>query len=567
MLNFPRLSRTFLIALAAATAATAVAASTASAETRLSVWLNEQTGTLAITGTETNDVANVFKQPSANTPGGYVLTTIVKNSAPPEPSGNCLIGGTYGSWLVTCPALNVNKISFDGKLGGDGFINNTGLPSEAHGGPGLDEFHGGTGPDVFYGEDDNDILDGKIGDDTLDGASGVDQITGGPGADTLAAGFGDDVLRGDGGNDTLQVGTPANGADVVDGGADSDTLSYAGYPGSVYVYQDGAANDGTLGEGDNVTSIENLTGSVSGDDLEGTPGDDVIHGGDGFDKIDAKFGDDVVYGGDGPDNLIGGPGAPTECGNLGCTKFDTDKFFGGSGSDTIDYSSRGENLTIALNGSTASGGSMEKDSLTSIEEANGGSGNDTIYGNDAPNSLTGGAGTDGIAGFKGNDYLSGGAGNDFLDGGADNDYVEGGADNDTLIGLGGNDTLWGGSGRDLVSYNGAGVGVVARIGTGTSGPTGETDSIKGDVEDLQGTIHADTLYGNGAANHLTGLDGPDTLVGNGGADTLEGNAGADTLNTNGDAVQDHSDCGANADIANADKIDSVNVNCETVNKT
>jgi Ca2+-binding RTX toxin-like protein len=279
-----------------------------------------------------------------------------------------------------------------------------------------------------------------------------------------------------------------------------------------------------------------------------------------------SFGDDVVYGGDGPDNLIGGPGAPTDCGNLGCTKFDTDEFFGGQGSDTIDYSSRDENLTIALDGSNRSGGYMEKDTLTSIENANGGSGNDTIYGNDAPNSLTGRSGTDGIVGLKGNDYLSGGAGNDFLDGRDDNDYVEGGENNDTLIGLGGNDTLWGGSGRDLVSYNGAGVGVVAHIGTGTSGPTGETDTIKGDVEDLRGTIHADTLYGNGAANQLTGLDGADTLVGNGGADTLEGNAGADTLNTNGDAVQDHSDCGANTDIANADKIDSVNVNCETVNK-
>jgi Ca2+-binding RTX toxin-like protein len=400
MLNFPRLSRTFLTALAAVTAATAVAASTASAQTSVSIGIDAQTGVLSIAGTEGNDVAIVFKQPSANTPGGYVLTTVVKNSAPPETSGNCLIGGTFGSWLVTCPALNVNKITFDGKLAGDGFINNTGLPSEAHGGPGLDELRGGTGADVFYGEDDNDILAGNIGDDTLDGGNGVNQITGGPGAATLQGGDLADSLRGEGGNDTLIAD---NGADVLDGGADSDTLSYASYNQSVYVYQDGAANDGALYEGDNVTSIENLTGSAYTDDLEGTAGDDVIHGGNGFDKIDAKFGDDVVYGGDGPDNLIGGPGAPTECGNLGCTKFDTDKFFGGSGSDTIDYSSRDENLTIALDGSSKSGGPMEKDTLTSIENANGGSGNDTIYGNDAPNSLTGLSGTDGIVGFKGND--------------------------------------------------------------------------------------------------------------------------------------------------------------------
>jgi Ca2+-binding RTX toxin-like protein len=564
MLNPTRLSRPFLTTLAAATAVMAVAASTASAETKLSIGINEQTGVLSISGTEVNDYAAVFKQPSATTPGGYVLTIAVRNSPPPDGPDNCTWGGTFGKWLVTCPALNVNKITFDGKLGGDSFINNTGLPSEAHGGPGVEVFTGGTGADVFYGDDDNDILAGNVADDTLLGAGGVDQISGGPGADTLDGDFGDDVLSGEGGNDTLR---PGPGADVLDGGADSDTLSWAGYPLSVYVYQDGGANDGALNEHDNVTSIENLTGSASTDDLEGTPGDDVIHGGGSFDKIDAKFGDDEVYGEDGSDNLIGGPGMPSDCNSNPCTKFDTDKFFGGQGSDTIDYSSRGENLTIALDGSTKSGGYMEKDSLTSIENANGGSGNDTIYGNAAPNSLTGGSGGDGIGGSKGNDYLSGGPGNDFLDGAADNDYVAGGEDNDMLIGLGGNDTLWGGSGRDLVSYWGALVGVVATIGTGTSGPTGETDTIKGDVEDLQGSIHADKLNGNGAGNHLTGLDGADTLVGNGGADTLAGDAGADTLNTNGDAVQDHSDCGANADVANADKLDSINVNCETVNKT
>jgi len=161
-----------------------------------------------------------------------------------------------------------------------------------------------------------------------------------------------------------------------------------------------------LGEHDNVTSVENLTGSSYTDDLEGTTGDEVIYGGHGFDKIDAKFGDDVVYGGDGPDNLIGGPGMPADCGNTGCTKFDTDSFFGGSGSDTIDYSSRDENLTIALDGSAKSGGFMENDILTSIENANGGSGNDTLYGSSASNSLTGRGGGDGIDGRGGNDYLA-----------------------------------------------------------------------------------------------------------------------------------------------------------------
>src|SRR5215212_7673044 len=116
-LNFPRLSRILVTPLAVATAATAVAASTASAWTRVSIGLDAQTGVLSITGTETNDIVSVFKQPSANTPGGYVLSVAVLNSDPPQSPDNCI---TYhpNNWLVSCPALNVTKITFDGKLGG-----------------------------------------------------------------------------------------------------------------------------------------------------------------------------------------------------------------------------------------------------------------------------------------------------------------------------------------------------------------------------------------------------------------------------------------------------------------
>ena len=198
---------------------------------------------------------------------------------------------------------------------------------------------------------------------------------------------------------------------MLDGGADRDSLSFAGAGQPVYVYQDGVANDGLAGK-DNVTSIEDLTGTSYGDDLEGTPGDDVIHGGGGGDKITPMFGDDTVNGGGGPDNLSGGPGIPADCGNLGCTKFDTDTVNGGSGADRIDYSSRADSLTIAIDGSSKSGGFMENDSLSSIEDAVGGGGNDLIYGNDSPNSLNGREGDDAISGRKGNDYLSGDEGND-----------------------------------------------------------------------------------------------------------------------------------------------------------
>jgi chitodextrinase len=46
-----------------------------------------------------------------------------------------------------------------------------------------------------------------------------------------------------------------------------------------------------------------------------------------------------------------------------------------------------------------------------------------------------------------------------------------------------------------------------------------------------------------------------------------GGAGADTLNTGGDGLKDSSSCGTQADIANADKLDAVAADCETVKRS
>jgi Ca2+-binding RTX toxin-like protein len=615
-----------LPAIAAIAAVGAFCAPAASADTASTVWLYPN-GELSYTGISDNDWAKVTKVGKPGAPGGYVIRVEVKRYTAPNFSANCDIGGGLNDWLVECPGPSVKQLTFDGKLGGDTFDNTTILPSVAHGGPGVDFFYGGTTSDVFYGDGDKDNLSGGGGDDVVDGGADTDQIAGnsgtdiagwadaagpvtaymdgiandgvagenetipgdiegvqggpfgdklsgtGAGADTLLGGAGpddlegwggDDTLKGQDGNDTLHANS---GADVLDGGPDSDSLSYGPVGQSVYVYQDASANDGALGEHDNVTSIENLTGSPYGDDLEGTTGDDIIDGNSGGDKITAKFGDDTVYGGEGADNIIGGPGMPDDCPNTGCTKFDTDTVWGGSGSDTIDYSSRDDNLTIAIDGSQKSGGFMENDDLHQMENANGGTGNDTIYGNADSNSLTGGPGGDGIAGYEGNDYLAGHTGNDFLDGAAGNDYVVGGEDNDILEAAGGDDYLYGASGRDRVSYDGATHAVTAYIGLGTSGQAGEADKIANDVEDLEGSSYPDTLHGNGGPNLLLGNGHADVLVGHAGADTLQGGAGPDTLKTVGDGVQDTSACGTGIDLANADQVDSIGADCETVNKT
>jgi Ca2+-binding RTX toxin-like protein len=619
---------TICAAIAAVAAIAVTAAPSASADvSHISVSLNEQSGVLSIAGAQDDaNYAKVWKQPLASEPGGYALVIQTETNATlPNFSANCYIGGGYiGWWQVFCPALNAKRIAFDGGPSVDNFINWTTLPSVAHGGPGPDDFEGGTGADVFYGGADNDVLNGRGGDDTLDGGAGFDTISGGLGSDIASwadatgpvtatldgaandgqagenenipadvegiqggpygdklssSGRGGDILLGGGGPDDLHGGgvgdtlrgqdgndtlSPTSGA-VLDGGPGTDSLSYANYGQAVYVYQDGIANDGALGDQDNVTSIEHLTGTAYGDDLEGTSGDDLIHGGAGNDKIDAKFGNDVVYGDVGSDNIIGGPGAPTDCGNLPCTKFDTDVLDGGPGSyDAIDYSQRSDNGTIALDGSQRSGGFMENDTLIDFENAVGGGGDDTIYGNDAANSLNGGPGADGIAGRGGNDYVAGDEGPDYLDGGQGNDWITGGEGNDRLEAAGGNDKLYGGPGTDTAAYDNATAGVIAHLGTGTSGQAGEADTIDSDVENLEGSPYNDQLYGNSGPNKLLGDNGSDLLVGGGGADNLQGGSGPDTLNTSGDGLKDNSSCGAGTDIANADKLDAIAPDCETV---
>ena len=76
-----------------------------------------------------------------------------------------------------------------------------------------------------------------------------------------------------------------------------------------------------------------------------------------------------------------------------------------------------------------------------IENAKGGSGDDTITGNSLANVLNGG---------KGNDTIRGGGNADTLKGGIGRDTLVGQKGNDTLVGGGGFDTLLGGGGKDIL---------------------------------------------------------------------------------------------------------------------
>jgi serralysin len=97
------------------------------------------------------------------------------------------------------------------------------------------------------------------------------------------------------------------------------------------------------------------------------------------------------------------------------------------GIDTLNASGYGQNQVINLAGGSFSNigglvGNIGIYTTSVIENAVGGSGNDTITGNGANNVLTGGGGNDTLYGFDGNDTLIGGAGNDTVTGGSGADW-------------------------------------------------------------------------------------------------------------------------------------------------
>ena len=137
-----------------------------------------------------------------------------------------------------------------------------------------------------------------------------------------------------------------------------------------------------------------------------------------------------------------------------------------------------------------------------IENASGGSGNDTIVGNNVNNILMGNGGNDSINGGSGNDNLIGGVGADSLNGGA---------------------------GMDQAGYDSAAAAVRADLllaATNTGDAAGDTYTS---VEHLRGTNFNDVLLGSNVGNDIFGHIGNDKLIGRGGNDRLFGGTGNDIL--------------------------------------
>jgi Ca2+-binding RTX toxin-like protein len=372
------------------------------------------------------------------------------------------------------------------------------------------------------GSDGNDFIDGGGGNDRLEGQSGIDTIVGGLGDDAMSGGPGDDTLdgeagidtvNGDAGDDTVHGGPDA---DPLSGGADSDTLDYSDATTGVSVTPDGAGNDGTSGEGDNVSAdFETVIGGIGNDSLVGTSAPNTLVGGDG---------DDALDGAGGADELVGG-----------------------NGMDLASYAGRAAPVFVDLATAGGDGEAGENDNINAdVEKVSGGSADDTILGDSRDNVLDGGPGNDRLAGAEGddllngsfgNDSLAGDVGNDALFGSEGNDSLAGGAGNDDLKGEGGDDSLdggpgsdrnGGGPGSDRVLYASRTAGVTVNLdGVDKNGERSENDFINDDVE-----------------NVTTG-------------------SGGDTIDT-ADHKKGDVRCGGGSDVVTADPDDRVAGDCENV---
>ena len=174
------------------------------------------------------------------------------------------------------------------------------------GGAGDDTLEGGTGDDTLYGEAGDDTLRGGNNNDKLYGGAGADILEGQNNDDQLFGGLGDDSLKGGSGDDVLTGGA---GFDRLDGGAGNDTASYADSAAAVQVTVNATSgNTGGTAAGDQLSNIENITGSAFADRLTGDAGANKLTGGAGNDTLIGEGGNDRLDGGAGFDTLTGGAG-------------------------------------------------------------------------------------------------------------------------------------------------------------------------------------------------------------------------------------------------------------------
>jgi Ca2+-binding RTX toxin-like protein len=298
--------------------------------------------------------------------------------------------------------------------------------------------------------------------EALIGTSGADLFTGDAAANALSGLRGRDTLLGGAGNDWI---TPGPGADLVEGGSGSDMVSYNDLATTVRINL--ALEEAvSAGETDTLTGIENATGSIYADLIQGSAAANRLRGLGGYDWFTGTAGNDRYEGGSGRDmvsyvassaavtvdlgqgrglaglaagdsydsiervtgsihaDLLYGNSAENDLRGLGGYDWfigsggGRDRYDGGTGTDTVAYSASTSGVRASLLLGYGSAGDAARDLFTSIESLTGSNQDDILTGDHGRNRLRGMYGQDTLYGNGGVDRLEGGGSDDFLDGGS-----------------------------------------------------------------------------------------------------------------------------------------------------
>lgn len=330
--------------------------------------------------------------------------------------------------------LNIdNSGDWDGSLGltpGDDSVTNTGTI---------------TG-DVNLGDGTN-MLDSRYG------FIGGD-VSGGSGIDTILLGAGDSTITGGAGGDT------------IDGGAGIDTVAYNTSGSGVTVnLLTGAASRGDA-QGDHISNVENVMGTIYKDVLTGNDGNNVLNGLVGTDTLIGNGGDDtlimlgggraIIDGGSGNDLIQLNTYDAAVYGNAFNSMTEVN---GGTGYDTLEIT-RAPVMTFTANSVRNIEHFIVEDgysyNFTSVDGTVSAGARMWVDGSALTGArslrFNGSAETNGAFDFTGGAYRDtfiGGAGADTFDGGGQKDVLTGGAGADTFIYEGSTDSLF--SYRDQIT--------------------------------------------------------------------------------------------------------------------
>ena len=361
----------------------------------------------------------------------------------------------------------------------------------------------GSGANTILGTSANDIV-------TLTGVgTGTLNNVGFQGFETVLPGDGDDRFVVNGGTWTS-----------LDGGMGIDTLDYGGSAAGVTIDLDSQMADGVA----TFTNIEDIRGSSGVDTLRGTNGDDAIAitaNNTGTLNGTTFSGIETIDAGAGNDGVAIAPTGSLD-GNLE----------GGTGSDSLDYSTYTTDIIVNLgnNTATATGG------LSNFEQVTGSSANNdrlsATGGNDNITLIDTDIGTINTVAFNGFEHLDGQAGNDRIilnDGASVSGSVDGGTGSDSLDYT--NYTRAVTIDLEAATATGARIHNIETL-IGGSGSNTLTGTNNNDTITLTGsdTGSINTLNFIGIENHGGGA-GDDTFIFTNGASitgTLTGGSGSDT---------------------------------------